>query len=530
MSKPFTDIDGKALVTLIARVTEAKENNLALSPEDCQLLLDALITLSSMQNRLASHDVTVHKLRKLLGIEKSSEGLGALLKGKKPPKKKPKSRAQKASDAEAFTPVKPEVVTHPLDDVSKGDLCGDCQTGKLYKTDPGSFLRITGHSPFPPEQHIMERFRCNACGVYLTATLPVEVINDGNSHQKYGYSARALMAIYKYFAGLPFYRQCSIQKLLGVKIGASTVFDQVELVCNDIYPVFQALLNLAANAEHYYLDDTTNRILDAKPIEKPVRNSDKTRMRSGVYTSGVIATTKDNRAIVLFETNIGHAGEFIDSILHKRSNGHEKPIIMSDALTSNRPSRCGATLSLCNSHARRQFVDVISHFPQEVEHVLTQYGKIWKNDSHSKNEQHTPVQRLNYHNEISLPIMSEIKTWGENKLSTGAIEENSSLGKAIKYFIKHFEGLTHFCRTQGAKVDNNQIEAMLKIVVRDRKNAMFHKTLLGANIGDVITSVIATASESGINVFDYFITLQREAAQVKANPENYLPWNYLDNN
>jgi hypothetical protein len=67
------------------------------------------------------------------------------------------------------------------------------------------------------------------------------------------------------------------------------------------------------------------------------------------------------------------------------------------------------------------------------------------------------------------------------------------------------------------------------IVVRDRKNAMFKKTLLGANIGDVITSMIATASESGINVFEYFTTLQREAVQVKANPENYLPWNYRDN-
>jgi hypothetical protein len=253
-------------------------------------------------------------------------------------------------------------------------------------------------------------------------------------------------------------------------------------------------------------------------------------MRSGVYTSGVIATTKDNRAIVLFETNIGHAGEFIDSILHKRAKGCAKPIIMSDALTSNRPSRCDATLSLCNSHARRQFVDVISHFPQEVEYILTQYGKIWENDSHSKDEHHTPAQRLAYHRDISLPIMSEIKTWGEDKLATGDFEENSSLGKAVKYFIKHYDGLTHFCRTQGAKIDNNKIEAMLKIVVRDRKNAMFHKTLLGANIGDVITSVIATASESGINVFDYFITLQREAAQVKANPENYLPWNYGDHN
>lgn len=48
MSKSFTDIDGKALEALIARVSEAKENNLALSAEDCQLLLDALVTLASM--------------------------------------------------------------------------------------------------------------------------------------------------------------------------------------------------------------------------------------------------------------------------------------------------------------------------------------------------------------------------------------------------------------------------------------------------------------------------------------------------
>jgi transposase len=68
VSKPFIDIDGKTLDALITRVSEAKENHLALSPEDCQLLLDKLVTLSSMQNRLASDYVTVHKLRKLLGI------------------------------------------------------------------------------------------------------------------------------------------------------------------------------------------------------------------------------------------------------------------------------------------------------------------------------------------------------------------------------------------------------------------------------------------------------------------------------
>ncbi|WP_275113939.1 IS66 family transposase [Psychromonas antarctica] len=134
-----------------------------------------------------------------------------------------------------------------------------------------------------------------------------------------------------------------------------------------------------------------------------------------------------------------------------------------------------------------------------------------------------------YHQTNSLPVMAEIKAWGETHLSDETIEENSGLGKAIRYFIKHYAGLSCFCSLEGVKIDNNKIEAMLKIVVRDRKNAMFHKTLLGATIGDVITSMIATGSEAGINVFNYFTVLQWDKEKVKANPENYLPWNYLEN-
>ena len=63
MSKPFNDLDTQSLDDLIKRVVEAKENNLALSPEDYQLLLDALLTLTTTQNRLADNGVTVHKLR-----------------------------------------------------------------------------------------------------------------------------------------------------------------------------------------------------------------------------------------------------------------------------------------------------------------------------------------------------------------------------------------------------------------------------------------------------------------------------------
>ncbi|NQY37591.1 MAG: hypothetical protein HRT37_22035 [Alteromonadaceae bacterium] len=59
-------------------------------------------------------------------------------------------------------------------------------------------------------------------------------------------------------------------------------------------------------------------------------------------------------------------------------------------------------------------------------------------------------------------------------------------------------------------MDNNAMEAQLKLKIRNRKNAMFYKTLSGASISDVITSIIATAGKAGINVFNYFNLLQRE--------------------
>jgi transposase len=89
----------------------------------------------------------------------------------------------------------------------------------------------------------------------------------------------------------------------------------------------------------------------------------------------------------------------------------------------------------------------------------------------------------------------------------------------------HHEAI-EYCRFEGAPLDNNAMEQALKLVIRGRKNALFFKTPAGAAIADVITSVIATAHQAGINAFDYLIALQRHADAVKAQPERWLPWNY----
>ena len=73
MTQEFTDIDSEELDGLIQRVQEATEHNLALSPQDCQVLLKALKTLAALQERLSDNDITLHKLRKLVGMVRSSE-------------------------------------------------------------------------------------------------------------------------------------------------------------------------------------------------------------------------------------------------------------------------------------------------------------------------------------------------------------------------------------------------------------------------------------------------------------------------
>ena len=530
MTQDFTDIDSKELDGLIQRVQEAKEHDLALSPEDCQILLKALKTLAALQERLSDNDITLHKLRKLVGMVRSSETMDTLLGQKSKKNKKRGQKRPKPKSTKPNTSVKPKVTQHKLDNLNKGDLCPECQKGKLYKYEPATLLRITGQNPFVPEQHVMERLRCNACGAYFTAKLPDEVIEDGEPGQKYSYSARTLMALYKFFAGAPYYRQESIQALMGVKLTASTIFDQTELLANSLQPIYNLLRVFAANAEHYYLDDTSNRILDKVPIEKPQRNGTKPRERSGVYSSGLVASLKGGRNIVLYQTNIGHAGEFIDEILSERGKTLAPPILMSDALSSNRPSldyeihHC-----LCNSHGRRQFAEVLNQFPDEVEQVLKWYGEIWQHDDEARELGLTDEQRLAWHKKLSLPVMEKIRDWGKAELSNGNVEENSSLGKAISYFSKHYEGLTAFCRIEGAQLDNNRAEQALKLVARNRKNAMFHKTQAGASIADVIMAMIATSAEAGVNVLDYFNTVQRMQSEVNASPQQFLPWNYQSN-
>ena len=152
------------------------------------------------------------------------------------------------------------------------------------------------------------------------------------------------------------------------------------------------------------------------------------------------------------ETNVGHAGEFIQEALNNRDTTRAPPILMSDALSANQVIGHEFEKCLCNAHGRRGLVELIEQYPDDIIDALELYQHAWVNESHCDENALSVEQRCAYHKEHSLPYMQKIHSWCREKLDSNDVEPNSNLGKAMQYIIRHFDGLTAFCRIPGAPV------------------------------------------------------------------------------
>lgn len=521
----FKEIDVEALDLLVERVQHAIANDLSLSVDDMKLLLQAISTLCFLQHRIEDKDVTLHKLRKLLGMVQSSESRRTPQSAAANNKKRKKDKDLDNKKKNRKKPIVP-VEHHKALDYQKGQCCPDCQLGKLYKYEPGQLLRVTGHAPYEAIKHITERYRCNTCQEVYQAPLPEAVLADGDANQKYGYSARSLMVIHKCYSGLPYYHQGNLADIFGFSVTASTIFDQCEHAANAVMPIFYELRRQAANACSFLFDDTHNRILTQQPEVRKTPDGKNERLRTGVYSSGLIAILESGNEVVLFETSLGHAGEHLNDILKKRDDTLSPPLTMSDALSSNQVITIPTQAALCNAHARRKFVDIEGFHPKDAKWVLDTYSTIWQSEATVREKNLDAQERLAYHRTHSLPAMEKIRDWACEQQKSRCFEAHSARGKAIAYFLRHYEKLILFCKVPGALIDNNRMEEKIKIPIRGRKTAHFYKTPIGAQVANVLISIIATADGAGINIYEYLIALQQNQAIVKKNPSHWLPWNY----
>jgi transposase len=269
-------------------------------------------------------------------------------------------------------------------------------------------------------------------------------------------------------------------------------------------------------------DDTSMRVLK---LER-----DPGDQRTGVFTSGIVSTA-EGRQIALYFTGRKHAGENLAEVLHQRVADLPPAIQMCDALSRNVPKLppgVDVLLANCLAHGRRQVVEVAANFPDECRYVLEMLGRVYGHDAEARERGLSAGERLQFHQERSGPVMDELHRWLERQFAEHKVEPNSGLGKAIAYLLRHWRPLTLFLREAGAPVDNNIVERSLKRAVLHRKNALFYRTLNGAQVGDLFMSLIHTCQLCGANSFEYLMELQRHATELATHSADWMPWNYRE--
>jgi hypothetical protein len=213
-------------------------------------------------------------------------------------------------------------------------------------------------------------------------------------------------------------------------------------------------------------------------------------------------------------------------VLERRNSEGSVPVVMSDALNRNTPKGHEVVEANCMSHARRGVVDEVDNYPDACHILLGSLAHIYHLDAQLKNEAATDEQRLLAHQQQSGPILDELHGWMKAALDGKVIEPNSSMGKALSYFLKHWTKLTLFVRQPGAPLDNNIAERVLKVAIRYRRNSLFYRSERGAFVGDLYMTLIHTAVLHGANPFDYLTAVLTHAHEVRNAPERWLPWNY----
>jgi len=507
----------------------------ALSPDDHAKLKAALDTLAFLTAELQTKQTSLDRLRRLLfgtTTEKTRTVVGpGAAPGTPGPAGSPSAEAGPSAagparsghgrtGAAAYTGADTVTIAHPS--LHRGDRCPGCITGKIYPlAEPATLVRITGMAPLGATVYACERWRCNLCGEVFTAPTP-----DGVGDAKYDATATTMVGLLKYGCGLPFHRIETLQRGMRIPLPAATQWELVRDALPQLVPAWDELLRQAAQSEVVHNDDTAMKVLALSAEQRGAAAADEeTDPRTGVFTSGIVAT-RDGHRIALFFTGRKHAGENLAAVLAQRAADLAPPIQMCDALATNTAGDFDTLLAGCIAHARRRFVDVVETFPAEVRHVLETLREVYRTDALAHDRELSPDERLRLHQATSGPLMTGLETWLRQQLDDHLVEPNSGLGAAITYMLKHWAKLTLFLRVPGAPLDNNVCERALKKAILHRKNALFYKSLAGARVGDVFMSLIHTAELNGIAPFEYLVALQRHHQAVALDPSEWLPWNY----
>lgn len=171
--------------------------------------------------------------------------------------------------------------------------------------------------------------------------------------------------------------------------------------------------------------------------------------------------------------------------------------VMGDAYIANEKlfKREDIVPLLCWAHVRRKFFEAADRRRASI--MLDLIGQLY--DIEKAIADCPATQRQFRRHGEAKPILTTIKRQLDDWDADPAILPQSGIGKAVTYAHKRWDWLTNYCDTPLAAIDNNAAERGMRPNALHRKNSLFSATIKGAQSYAILSTVIHTAINHGLN-------------------------------
>jgi transposase len=358
------------------------------------------------------------------------------------------------------------------------------------------------------------RYGCRGCeGAVVQAPAPERPLTGGIATE----AVLAQVLVAKYSEHLPLYRQAQVFARHGIDLDRSTLANWVGRTCWWLRPLVELLLGSILSSPKIFADDTPVPVLD------PGRGRTKTgrlwayarddRPWHGPDPPAVVYVYSENRQGVHPRT---HLAEFAGVLQVDGYSGFNR-------LAGDHP-KGAVTLAFCWAHVRRKFYDFheATGSPIAAE-ALRRIAEIYAIEARIRGR--PPDQRRHIRQTETKPLLEAMKTWLEQELDR--VSAKSKLADAIRYALRHWQGLSLFLEDGRVEVDSNTVERTIRPIKLGCKNHLFAGSDGGAESWATVASLIQSAKLNDVEPLAYLRDVLERivSGKTKANElASLLPW------
>ena len=325
------------------------------------------------------------------------------------------------------------------------------------------------------------RCACNGCIETAPGPLKLAVRSDRRGH-RYSIEFAVDVAIGKYLDHLPLERQVRIMRRQGLDVDSQTLWDQINALARPLEAADDALERRILSLPYLGADESWWRL-----------------MKKGGSVRWW-AWVKAGPDAVHYKILDSRSQDAAREVL----NGYDG-IVMADGYVAYESLRKANpdkpfTLVHCWAHARRKFVDAEPNYPEPCREILDMIRDLYLVERAAGGDL-AILAALRV--ERSKPLVKSIRKWAEDLFPR--VLPQSGLGKALKYMLGLWPGLTGFLDDPKIPLDNNATERALRGLVVGRKNHYGSRSKRGTEVAALFYGLIETAKLVGVDPRRYLL-------------------------